>query len=136
MSAGTDIGVPTVLWQGHESFPDEIKRLLAQDLRECRYSREQVADELSRLMGRTITVAQIDAYTAATKTHRFPAEMIPAWIQVTGSTRILATICRQAGVFLADEEEHKAAEYGRAIIERERLEMRIAGLKSRLWGNA
>lgn len=110
-----------------------VKRAAAADLRVCRLSREQVADRLSVALCRRITLAQIDAVVSETKEHRFPAEWIPAWVQITGSARLLEMLCREAGYWLADEGEHGLAEYGRTLLQREKLDERADVLRGQLW---
>lgn len=117
----------------HAACDLAVKRAAALDLKECRLSREAVCMELSRLLEREITVAQIDALVAESKTHRLPMSIIPAWITVTGSTRLLALLCGAAGMWLADETEHRFAELGRAGLRAEKLAARTAELKEALW---
>jgi hypothetical protein len=111
-----------------------VKRAMALDLKECRWSREQVADALSRLIGRSITQVQIDAWVAETKEHRLAAEYVPAWVRVTGSTRVLDLLCAEAGCWLADAVEHDLADYGRSILHREQLTARLTMLERQLQG--
>ena len=118
--------------QDQADLPLLVKRAAAQDLKECRWSREEVAEGLSRLIGRPISLAQIDAMLAETKQHRLPAEWIPAWARVTGSTRILALVCAECGLWLADETEHDLAELARAEMEREKAGARAEELRKRL----
>lgn len=113
-----------------------IKGVLGLDLRECRLSRAQVAEELSRLCGRVVTESQIDAYTAETKSHRFPAELVPAWVKVTGSVRLLSLLCGEAGMWLGSRTDHGFAEYGRAAVRREKESARLEQLKGDLWAKA
>lgn len=93
----------------------QVRAVLAQDLRECRLARPEVARQLG------ITVAMLDAYIAETKPHRFPAELIPAWIRVVGSRRILSTICEAAGLSIATPEDMQFAELGRVHLRGEKL---------------
>jgi hypothetical protein len=110
-----------------------IKAAGGQDLKECRWSREQVGMALSRILGREITVAQIDALTAGTKIgHRFPAEMVAAWGRVTESRRILDLIAAEAGCWVEDGTERDLSELGRAQLQAEKLAARIAELKGRV----
>ncbi len=115
-------------------FNAAIRAAASEDLKSCTWKREVVAESLSMALGRTITVAQIDAVTAPTKPHRFPAEWIPAWVKITGSRRILDLLCSGVGLYLADETERALAEYGRAAIEREKAAERTENLRKRLWG--
>lgn len=109
-----------------------VKRVAAQDLKECQWSREEVAIGLSKLVGRRVSQAQIDAMLAESKTHRLPAEWIPAWVRVTGSKRLLELLCAEAGYWLADATEHDLAELSRVEFERQRAEARAAELRKRL----
>lgn len=110
-----------------------IKAAAVEDLKECRWSREQVGMALTRILGREITVAQIDAVTAQTKIgHRFPADWIAAWVRVTGSRRILDLIAAEAGCWIADGDEHDLAEYGRGALRRDKLDDKLGALKKRL----
>lgn len=111
------------------SAPDkstDIKSALAADLKGCRYSRADVALKLSGLAGRSITEAMVDAFCAQTKPHRFPADLIAGWVQVTGSTRVLEIACAGTGFQVADETTVRLAEYARA-------QMRAQALKEELW---
>ncbi|KKL21473.1 hypothetical protein LCGC14_2445110 [marine sediment metagenome] len=122
--------------QDQAGLPLLVKRAAAQDLKECRWSREQVAEGLSKLIGRQISLAQIDAMIAETKTHRLPAELIPAWVRITGSARILDLVCAECGLWLADETEHDLAELSRAELDREKAAGKADELRKRLAGEA
>jgi hypothetical protein len=122
-----------VLWPNLEGLASAIKRAAALDIKECPQSREEVADRLSQLLRRNITVAQIDAVLAETKPHRFPAEWIPAWLLVTGSRRVLDVVCAETGLWVADETERAFARYGRASLEHEKAAERTESLKKALW---
>lgn len=114
-----------------------IKRALTEDLRESRLSRADIAIRLSGLAGRTITEHHLDAFAAESKQgYRFPAELIAAWTEVTGSRRVLDLVCAAAGYHAADETERDLAALGRAQIQRERLDKRLEELKGNLWTRA
>jgi hypothetical protein len=114
----------------------DIKAVLVADLRECRWSREEVAMRLTDMAGRPITEATIDAWTARTKPHRFPADLVPAWVRITGSTRLLHALCEDSGMHAADASDREFAELGRAQIEREKAEQKFQQLKGELWRKA
>jgi hypothetical protein len=110
-----------------------IKTAAALDLKECRWSREQVAEGLSVMLNRPVTLAQIDAVVSETHPHRFAAEWIPAWVRITGSRRLLELLCAAAGLWLADGDDVDAADFGRVQLRIEKLGGKAAELKSRLW---
>lgn len=93
------------------------------DLAECGSTRAQVAADLSRLSGRSITLAQVDAWVAPSHhQHRVPLEMVPAWVFATGSARLIEMVAEVAGLALATEEDRQYAEYGRVSLRREKLQ--------------
>jgi hypothetical protein len=109
-------------------IPTLLKEILAQDARECPLSRNEIADALTKASGRHITEAQIDAMLAKTKAdYRFPAEMIPAWVLVTGSRRALNLICEAAGLSVATDEDKDFAALGRAKLRDEKLSRKLWG---------
>jgi len=109
-----------------------VKRAAGKDLKQSKVSRAEIAWRLSAAAGRPITVAQLDALTAETKPHRFSLDLLPEWVRVTGSARLLELICRRAGYWLAGDLEHDLAELARAEFARQKLATRISVLQSRL----
>jgi hypothetical protein len=102
-----------------------IKIAAALDLKECRWSREQVAEGLSVMLGRPITLASIDAVVSQTHPHRFHAEWIAAWARITGSRRLLDLLSAACGLWLVDAEDIDLAQYARATLQAEKLKKRI-----------
>ena len=125
--------LPFCSYQSNEAdIQARIKTAAGQDLKECRYSRAEVADAIGRLIGRSVTTAQIDAFVAESHTHRLPAEWLPAWCRVTGSTRILAMICAEVGMWLADDMDRDLAELARAELGKQKAAERAAMLRKLL----
>lgn len=104
-----------------------IKTAAALDLKQCRWSRDQVAEGLSAMLKRSITVAQIDAVTSQTHLHQFHLAWLPAWVRITGSRRLLDLICAASGLWAVDAGEWDLAQYARAILTAERLRKRLEG---------
>ena len=111
---------------------DDVKLIAAQDLKRCRYSREEIALALSGQVGREVTVAQLNAWVAESHSNRFPLDVVSAWTRVTGSTRLLELVCTEAGVYVASETEHRLAAYGRRVIELDKASERESKLKADL----
>lgn len=110
------------------SFADSsahVRKALAQDIAFSTFSRSEIAQQLSNCIGRHISVAMIDAFIAETKPHRFPAELIPAWVKILGSDRVLRAVCAEAGLSLATEEDREFAELGRTRLRDEKLTRRL-----------
>jgi hypothetical protein len=72
-----------------ETFVTQIKLAAAQDLKCCKYQATEVSIALSGLSGRDITTQQLEGFVDAATPHRFPLDLLPAWVRVTGSRRIL-----------------------------------------------
>jgi len=106
-----------------------VKQAAALDIKDCKYSRNQIADGLSRLTGKPVTVAQIDAAVAETHSHRIPAEWLPAWSRVTGSTRILEMLAAEIGMWLSDATDHDLADLARAELQQQNAARRAATLR-------
>ena len=83
---------------------------------------------MSARVGR-IGVSILDAYIADSKPHKFPAELVPAWVAVTKSRRLLDLLCGEVGVSVATEEDRDFADLARA-------ELKAAALKAKLAGRA
>lgn len=103
----------------------DVRNALHADLKMCGKSRERVALELSAMVGRQISAEMIDAFVAASKAHRFPAEWIPAWVTVTGSRRLLDLLCGALGLSVATEEDRDFAELGRTRLRDEKLTRKL-----------
>lgn len=75
--------------QQNEPFAAQIKRALADDLRYSKYSVEEVSTAMSALSGRHIDAEQIGGFVDEKAPFRFPIDLVPAWVRVTGSRRLL-----------------------------------------------
>lgn len=109
-----------------------IKAALREDLKNCRLSREQVAFELSVVSGRRVSLAQIDAWSADSKPHRIPIEIVPKWVEIMDSRRVLDVICEAAGLYVATEKDRDLADIARTQLEIEHHERRMAQLKGKI----
>jgi hypothetical protein len=78
-----------------------VKRALAEDLRLSLFPRDQVASRMTTLLGAEISLAQLDSWTAPTKTlHRLPLEYLPAFAQATGRWGALRAVAEGCGAVL------------------------------------
>jgi hypothetical protein len=99
-----------------------IREALRADVKESRLSRAEIAIEISWMMGRPISLAMIDAYMSETKAgHRFPVELLAAWVMVLKSSRLAEAVFRPARLSLATAEDRDFAELGRAELRRKKL---------------
>jgi len=69
--------------------PDnDLKELLATAIKQCRKSREVIAEEMSVLAGRPITKFMLDGWTSSKAGVLMPASLIQSFCEVTGSDRL------------------------------------------------
>ena len=68
-------------------------------IRNAPKSREVIADEISELTGSSVSVHQVNNWTAESHPHRMPAELLPAFCKATGSLEPLRLLAEAAGVF-------------------------------------
>jgi hypothetical protein len=99
-----------------------VRNCLTESIRQCSKSREQLADELSELTGRLVSVAHLNDWCAPSKHQfRFPASHILAFCKATGDnslSRLLLTPRDAAMIRLAE-----------AFLKKESAETNIDALK-------
>jgi hypothetical protein len=113
-----------------------IRGVLVEAIRHSSKSRPQIADEMTRLVGREITERALNAYTAESKEdHRWPAELTRAFCSATGDDRLLRVLSEAAGLRVINDAESHLLELGRNYLGRARAERAIAALEQRLEGS-
>jgi hypothetical protein len=110
-----------------------VKRTLARDIKESRWSREEIASRIAMLTGKAVSVATLDAMVADSKDNRFPAEWVPAWVAATGSRHILDLLVNEAGFWVADQTERDLAQFARLRIQTTKNSARAEELRRHLW---
>lgn len=113
---------------GRLNIDATLRELVSQALKEPRLSRYEVAAKMSSLLGREITKAMIDSWSAESKeNHRFPLAYLPAFMEATGDKTILRFIAEKAGGYFIEGEDALYTELGKLekmkkeIAEKERL---------------
>lgn len=108
--------------EGSLAAGPRLRAALSSTLKACPYDRYEVAGRMSRLLGRTITKDQLDAWTAESKEgHRIPAEYLPAFCQAAGSVEPLRLLADMSDCFLLESEDALKAELGRIAMEKREL---------------
>lgn len=102
-----------------------VRDAIGKDLCECGMSRAEIALRLSDMVGKSISKDTIDAWTASTKPHRFPAEWLPAWVYITKSLRLLEVLTGPVGLSLATQEDRDFAELGRIKLNEQKLTKKL-----------
>jgi hypothetical protein len=99
---------------GSLNISNQLRSELSEGLRQAGMSRYEAAARMSELVGVEITKSQLDSWTAESKEyHRFPAEYLPAFCQVTGYKEPLRLMAKLVQCFLLESEGALLAELGR-----------------------
>jgi len=103
---------------GNLSRKDAVREALTHALAACPMSREEVAEELSRLTGEAISRNHLDNWCSTGKREwRFPCELTTAFCRITGDFGLVVAVLEGTGFGLADDRTLKAAQYGRMLAE-------------------
>lgn len=103
----------------------QVRELISLALKHTALSRYEVAAKMSERLGREITKAQLDSWSAESKeTHRFPFAYANAFIDATGDKALLRLACRTAGGFFIDGPDALRLELGRLAEQKTELNRR------------
>ena len=93
--------------EGTANIREKLRIAIKHSLKNCPLSHVQVAGEMSHLLGDVeVTRFMLDTWTAESKKgHRFPAEYIPAFCQVTGCREPLRILAEASGWFAMPGED-------------------------------
>lgn len=115
---------------GRLNIDVQIRGLVTQALKQTRLSRYEVAGKMSELLGKEITKAMIDSWSAESKeNHRFPAAYIPAFCEATGSREILRFLADKCGGFYIESVEALYTELGRLEQQKRELQEKERAIK-------
>lgn len=118
-------------------FDDDrlIRSAIAETLRKCTLSREQIADAMSLLLNQRVTEQMLNSYSAESKmSNRFPAAWQRAFCQATGNDALLRCCAELAGFRLLTEAEGELLELGREYLNQKRAAEKLARIEKRLAG--
>jgi hypothetical protein len=116
-----------------------IQSLLVQQIRKSSKSRDQIAKEMSPLVGEEITVRMLNGYTAESQEdNRWPAQFDIAFCEVVGNYKLLEERVKRAGFRMIGPKEEELLRLGRAFEAREKaqaiLDAKTASLASKTGG--
>jgi hypothetical protein len=112
-----------------------VRGIVTESIKRCQKSREQVADEMQRLLGVTVTARMITSFTSESKElHRWPGAWDRAFCIATGDFRLLRCRAEAAGFKVITEIEAELLELGRQYLRRKRADEEAAMLEKRLAG--
>ncbi len=124
-----DVPTPVAPLAGGLDLDAAIRAALCDAIKHSDHDRHGVAAEMSRLTGRHITKAMLDAYTGESRDdHNFPLRYAVAFEVATGSYGLTQLLARQRGCKVLVGEEALLAELGRL----EQMEAELKAQKSAL----
>jgi hypothetical protein len=116
-------GFTQILPPGALDVDVEFRASLTKGIIDARLDRVQVGRRMAELLGREITKAQLDSWTAESKDgHRFPAAYLPAFCRAVGTNAPLALLVESAGAHLLTDRERLLVE--KAALEEEERQLR------------
>lgn len=125
-----EVPVPKAPLPGALNFSQALRHLLFEALKSCPLSRAEVAARMSELSGETITVHQLNAWTAESREGwRFPLEYLPAFEAAVETTTLTAWAAHVRGGKLLMGKEAIDAEIGKMERLRDDAAKRIRALK-------
>lgn len=110
--------------EGELNDDGAVRAILAEDIKGCPLSRPEIAGRLTHYLGREVSRAMIDAWTATSESHeghRFPLGYARAWCRATGSDRLLRQVAERLGLFVMEGPEALRAEIQRLAEEESRV---------------
>ena len=109
-----DIPQPTSQLAGGLDLDGALRAAICDAIKHCDLDRHGVAAEMSRLTGRPVSKAMIDAYTGESRDdHNFPFRYAAAFELATGSYCLTQLLAKMRGCKVLVGEEALLAELGR-----------------------
>jgi hypothetical protein len=114
------------------SFDDDpmARAIITDSIRRSARSRDQVADEMTLLLGKRITARMLNAFTSeANEQHRFPLCFTRAFCEAVQDWRLVALIAERSGLQLISGEEVLLLELGRQYFNRKQADVSLTELE-------
>jgi hypothetical protein len=112
-----------------------VRSVLVSAIKRSGKSREQIADDMGRLLGVLVTARMLACFTAESKElHRWPGAWDRAFCAAVNDNRLLFCCVEAAGFRVITNEEAGLLELGRQYLIQKRSEQSIVLLERRLAG--
>jgi hypothetical protein len=112
-----------------------VREIVTSSIKHSGKSRDQIADEMSALLGLKVTERMITAFTAESKEmHRWPGAWDRAFSMVTGDERLLRFRAELSGLKVIGDQEQALLELGRQYLIQKRSAAKIDELEQQLRG--
>jgi len=112
---------------------ESVQEALKITLKNCPLSRDEIADEMSRVLGEKVTKNHIANWVAESKNgYRLPLEWTSAFCVVTNDTRVIKAAFEGSGINVLDDSEMTFFEIGKAVEEKRESDARLKENRNRL----
>ena len=119
------------------SFNDDnlIRAILTDVIRRSKKSREEIAEQMTWLIGDRVTTRALNSYTSgAAEQHRWPAQYLRAFCQVVNDWSLMRALIERSGFQMISADEAALLELGREFLKQKRAAEEIEKLQKRLQG--
>lgn len=120
-----------------QNFNDDamIRSVITRSIRACDKSRDQIADEMTAMLGVPVTASMLNNFSAEAKQqHRWPAAWDRAFCQAVGDDTLLVCRVQAAGLIVISQADLDLLELGREYLRQKRARERAEELEHRLRG--
>ncbi len=112
-----------------------VREIITDAVKRSGKSREQIAEEMARTLGLTVTARMITAFTSESKQlHRWPGAWDRSFCVAVNDVRLLFCRVELAGYKVIDATEFELLELGREYLRQKRASEKVALLEKRLQG--
>ncbi len=112
-----------------------IRAIITEAIRKSPKSREEIGEEISRLVGERVSIRMLNSYTSeAAEQHRWPSQYTRAFCYVVEDWTLLRCIVERAGFHLITQAEGELLELGREYLKQKRASEQLQLLEKRLGG--
>ncbi len=112
-----------------------VREIVTAAIRNNTKSRQQIAEEMSRLTGAAVTARMLNSYTSeAAEQHRWPAQYTRAFCYVVKDWTLLRCIVERSGFYMITPAEEELLELGREYLKQKRASEQIQAIEKRLRG--
>ncbi|MBA3011107.1 MAG: hypothetical protein KKF12_18085 [Proteobacteria bacterium] len=112
---------------------EAVQEAVRSALKRCLLDRDEIAEEMSRLLGEKISSNHIANWAAESKNGwRLPLEYAAAFSAVTNDNRVIKAAFSGSGINVLDDKEMTYFEIGKAVEEKRESDIKLKETRSRL----
>lgn len=89
-----------------------VRRWLNEAIAQTDLTRDQIADAMTSLSGRTVTSTMINSWTGSSRPNQMPLHLITAFCVAVGNSHVMTKVSEHMGMRLCDTVEAQLAKLG------------------------